>query len=189
MAPILAPSEHTVQHRVRLPPLNVTDIAAGILRTSAKTFTWRDYFETSRGHAASLRDGEGLPTFVEQEFRDCLRCGCWPAASRAFGAPHGYKNGYVTRGGSNEFWRRRPDLNRGWRFCRQGRDVHVVDSSCFLVGPTLPFSPVFGRYCSQIVPTWPEKHARRRLASSRARHNAMQSAHPNRKLKAHGQPG
>ena len=54
---------------------------------------------------------------------------------------------------SKEFWRRRPDLNRGWRFCRQGRDVYLVDSSCFLVGPTPPFSPVFGRNCSQIVPT------------------------------------
>jgi hypothetical protein len=51
-----------------------------------------------------------------------------------------------------KFWRRRPDLNRGWRFCRQGRIVYVVDSSCFLVGPTPPFSLVFGRYCSQIVP-------------------------------------
>jgi hypothetical protein len=64
---------------------------------------------------------------------------------------------------SKEFWRRRPDLNRGWRFCRQGRDVHLVDSSCFLVGPTPSFSLVLGRYCSQIVPTWPEKHARRRV--------------------------
>jgi hypothetical protein len=36
----------------------------------------RDHFETFRVHAASLRDGEGLPRFVEQEFRDFLRCGC-----------------------------------------------------------------------------------------------------------------
>ena len=35
-----------------------------------------------------------------------------------------------------------PDLNRRWRFCRQGRDGYLVDSSCFLVGPTRPFSPV-----------------------------------------------
>ena len=49
-------------------------------------------------------------------------------------------------------WRRRSDLNRGWRFCRQGRDVYLVDSSCFLVGPTPSFSPVFGRNCSQVVP-------------------------------------
>jgi hypothetical protein len=36
----------------------------------------RDHFETFRAHAAALRDGEGLPRFVEQEFRDFLRCGC-----------------------------------------------------------------------------------------------------------------
>ena len=53
-----------------------------------------------------------------------------------------------------ENWRRRPDLNRGWRFCRQGRDVYLVDSSCFLVGPTPPFSLVFGRNCSQVVPNY-----------------------------------
>ncbi len=36
----------------------------------------RDHFETFRAHAASLRDGEGVPRFVDQEFRDFLRCGC-----------------------------------------------------------------------------------------------------------------
>src|SRR5439155_7379806 len=35
-----------------------------------------DHFETFRAGAASLRDGEGLPRFVEQEFRDFLSCGC-----------------------------------------------------------------------------------------------------------------
>ena len=35
----------------------------------------RDHFETFRAHAAGLRAGEGLPGFVEQEFRNCLRCG------------------------------------------------------------------------------------------------------------------
>lgn len=35
-----------------------------------------EHFETFRAQAASLRDGEGLPRFVEQEFRDFLRCGC-----------------------------------------------------------------------------------------------------------------
>ena len=34
---------------------------------------------------------------------------------------------------SNEIWRRRPDLNRGWRFCRLSGKGYVVDSSCFLV--------------------------------------------------------
>jgi hypothetical protein len=42
----------------------------------------RDYFETFPAHAASLRDGEGLPRFVEQEFRDFLRCG-WLAGGFA----------------------------------------------------------------------------------------------------------
>jgi len=35
----------------------------------------RDHFETFRAQAADLRDGEGLPSFVEQEFRDVLQCG------------------------------------------------------------------------------------------------------------------
>ena len=33
------------------------------------------HFETFRAQAASLRDGEGLPRFIEEEFRDFLRCG------------------------------------------------------------------------------------------------------------------
>jgi hypothetical protein len=44
------------------------------------------------------------------------------------------------------------DLNRGWRLCREGRIVYLVDSPCFLVGPDLSFLPVFGQYCSQVVP-------------------------------------
>jgi len=36
----------------------------------------RDHFETFREQAAGLRDGEGLPRFVEQEFREFLRGGC-----------------------------------------------------------------------------------------------------------------
>ena len=35
----------------------------------------QDHFETFLAQAASLRDGEGLPRFVEQEFRDFLQCG------------------------------------------------------------------------------------------------------------------
>ena len=33
------------------------------------------HVETFRAQVASLRDGEGLPRFVEGEFRECLRCG------------------------------------------------------------------------------------------------------------------
>ena len=44
--------------------------AAGVLHQ-----VLRDHFETFRAQAAGLRDGEGLPGFVEQEFRDFLQCG------------------------------------------------------------------------------------------------------------------
>jgi Putative transposase/Transposase zinc-binding domain len=36
----------------------------------------RDHFETFRAHAAGVRNGEGLPRFVEEEFREFLGCGC-----------------------------------------------------------------------------------------------------------------
>ena len=42
----------------------------------------RDHFETFRAQAATLRDGEGLPAFVEEEFRAFLRCG-WLAGGFA----------------------------------------------------------------------------------------------------------
>ena len=42
----------------------------------------RDHVEAFRVQAADLRDGEGLPRFVEQEFRDFLRCG-WLAGGFA----------------------------------------------------------------------------------------------------------
>ena len=41
-----------------------------------------DHFETFRSQASDLRDGEGLPRFVEQEFRDFLQCG-WLAGGFA----------------------------------------------------------------------------------------------------------
>lgn len=41
-----------------------------------------EHFETFRADTARVRDGEGLPRFVEQEFRDFLRCG-WLAGGFA----------------------------------------------------------------------------------------------------------
>jgi hypothetical protein len=41
-----------------------------------------EHVETFRSEAARLRDGEGLPRFVEDEFRDYLRCG-WLAGGFA----------------------------------------------------------------------------------------------------------
>ena len=42
----------------------------------------REHFETFRAEAAHLRDGEGLPRFVEEEFEAFLRCG-WLAGGFA----------------------------------------------------------------------------------------------------------
>ena len=42
----------------------------------------RNHSETFRAQATRLRDGEGLPSFVEQEFRDFLQCG-WLAGGFA----------------------------------------------------------------------------------------------------------
>jgi len=42
----------------------------------------QEHFETFRAQAASLRDGDGLPRFVEEEFCDFLRCG-WLAGGFA----------------------------------------------------------------------------------------------------------
>ena len=42
----------------------------------------RDHFETFRVQAASLRDGDGLPRFVEHAFRKFLQCG-WLAGGFA----------------------------------------------------------------------------------------------------------
>jgi len=44
----------------------------------------RDHFETFRAQAASLRDGEGLPGFVEREFREFPTCGCLAAGFARF---------------------------------------------------------------------------------------------------------
>ena len=47
-------------------------------------------------------------------------------------------------------WRRRPDLNRGWRFCRFRRVLDFVNWPCPLVVDGGRFSVVFGRYLSRI---------------------------------------
>ena len=35
----------------------------------------RDHYETFRAQAASWRGGDGLPRFIDEEFRGFLRCG------------------------------------------------------------------------------------------------------------------
>ena len=43
-------------------------------------------------------------------------------------------------------WRRRPDLNRGWRFCRFNGVVNRIVSCWSLVCPAPPFYLVLGPY-------------------------------------------
>jgi hypothetical protein len=73
---------------------------------------------------------------------------------------------------SEGFWRRRPDLNRGWRFCRPLRNVNLAALSCVLVLSRSRFCLVFGRYCSRIALDSPRHQAARssvaRCASKRA---------------------
>ena len=44
----------------------------------------RDHFETLRARAGGGREGEGLPAFVEREFREFLTCGCLAAGFARF---------------------------------------------------------------------------------------------------------
>jgi hypothetical protein len=63
-----------------------------------------------------------------------------------------------------KIWRRRPDLNRGWRFCRFNGVVNRVVSCWFLVDPAPPFCLVFGRNWTtsglRSVPSPPDPAAR-----------------------------
>ena len=45
----------------------------------------RDHLETFCADVHRQRDGEGLPRFVDQEFRSFLQCGSWREASRGSG--------------------------------------------------------------------------------------------------------
>ena len=46
-----------------------------------------DHLETFRAEAERLRDGAGLPRFVEEEFRGFLRCGQFAAGFARFRCP------------------------------------------------------------------------------------------------------
>jgi hypothetical protein len=51
---------------------------------------------------------------------------------------------------SEGIWRRRPDLNRGWRFCRFHWGFYFVGSSCSLVSGDRRFTVVFGRSWTEV---------------------------------------
>jgi hypothetical protein len=59
-------------------------------------------------------------------------------------------------------WRRRPDLNRGWRFCRFNGVVNRVVSCWFLVCPAPPFCLVLGPYWTTFGLRLPVSHCMRR---------------------------
>ena len=78
-------------------------------------------------------------------------CGSGHATDRRFVVHRSPIEGVRLRRRTNdrirtENWRRRPDLNRGWRFCRFSGVVHRVVSCWSLVGPAPPFYLVFGPY-------------------------------------------
>ena len=81
-----------------------------------------------------------------RQFRCALRA-VGPAAGReAFGT-----TGAPMIEFEPENRRRRPDLNRGWRFCGFRQVLFLDGWSCFLVVGAGRFYVVFGRYCSRIV--------------------------------------
>lgn len=106
----------------------------------------RDHFETFRAHAAGLRDGEGLPGFVEQEFRDFLRCG-WLAG--------GFARLRCTRCRTERLV---AFSCKGRGFCPSCGGRRMVERAAHLVDHVLPDVPV-----RQWVLTFPY-HLRYRLA-------------------------
>ena len=90
----------------------------------------RDYFETFRAQAAGLRDGEGLPGFVEQEFRDFLGCG-WPGG--------GFARFRCTGCG---FDRLVPFSCHGRAFCPSCGGRRMAERAAHLVDHVLPRVPI-----------------------------------------------
>ena len=93
----------------------------------------RSCANTSRRFArsrAGLRDGEGLPRFVEQEFRDFLRCGCLAA---------GFARFRCTACGLDRFV---PFSCKGRGFCPSCGGRRMAERAAHLVDHVLPPVPV-----------------------------------------------
>ncbi len=90
----------------------------------------RDHFETFRSQAAALREGEGLPRFVEQEFRDFLRCG-WLAG--------GFARFRCTACGLDRLV---PFSCRGRGFCPSCGGRRMAERAAHLVDRVFPAVPV-----------------------------------------------
>ena len=90
----------------------------------------RDHFETFREQAAHLRDGQGLPRFVEQEFRDFLTCGCLAAGFARF------------RCSDCRLDRLVPFSCKGRGFCPSCGGRRMTDRAAHLVDHVFPAVPI-----------------------------------------------
>ena len=89
----------------------------------------REHFETFREQAAGLRDGEGLPDFVEQEFRDFLRCGWLGGGFARFRCACGFE-------------RLTPFSCKGRGFCPSCCGRRMTERAAHLVDEVFPHVPV-----------------------------------------------
>jgi hypothetical protein len=90
----------------------------------------RDHFETFRAQVAHVRDGQGLPRFVEQEFRDFLTCGCLAAGFARF------------RCADCRLERLVPFSCKGRGFCPSCGGRRMTDRAAHLVERVFPAVPV-----------------------------------------------
>ena len=89
-----------------------------------------EHFETFRVQAASLRDGEGLPRFVEQEFRDFLTCGCLASGFARFHCDNCGQDRLV------------PFCCKGRGFCPSCGGRRMAERAAHLVDHVFPDVPV-----------------------------------------------
>jgi hypothetical protein len=90
----------------------------------------RDHFETFRAEAGSLRNGEGLPRFVEREFREFLSCGCLAAGFARFHCDACRHNHLV------------PFSCKGRGFCPSCGGRRMAERAAYLVDHVLPDVPI-----------------------------------------------
>jgi hypothetical protein len=90
----------------------------------------RDHFETFRAEAAAMRDGQGLPRFVEREFLDFLTCRCLAAGFARFRCASCRKDRLV------------PFSCKGRGFCPSCGGRRMTDRAAHLVDHVFPHVPV-----------------------------------------------
>ena len=90
----------------------------------------RDHLETFLAQAGTLRDGEGVPGFVEEEFRRFLRCGALGGGFARF------------RCSACGYDRLVPFSRRGRGFCQSCGGRRMVERAAHLVDHVFPRVPV-----------------------------------------------